>query len=170
MGLARAALHGAERVEGWHVRKDGSWFWAGWVIVARPGAGSARDGFSVVIHDLTAVSGDRDGDGEPPRANLWATARDNVDSEERRRLARELHDSISQVLYSVGLGARTARQLLERAPQEAYEPIDYILQLTETGLAEMRAVIFELRPDALARKGWSPPCPSRPLRFEPGTT
>lgn len=153
-GLARATLHGADRIEGWQVRKDGSWFWAGWVIVARSATASTRGGYSVVIHDLSAATGDHpDGGGAPPGANLWTTARDNVDSEERRRLARELHDSISQVLYSVGLGARTARQLLDRAPQEAYEPIDYILQLTETSLAEMRALIFELRPDALAEEG-----------------
>lgn len=153
--LARADVHGAERVEGWQVRKDGSWFWAGWVVVARSVDGSVRPGFSVVIHDLTPVDGNRGdgGNGSAPGANLWATARDNVASEERHRLARELHDSVSQVLYSIGLGARTARALLDRAPQEAYEPIDYILQLTETSLAEMRALIFELRPQALAEEG-----------------
>lgn len=154
--LARAAVHGAERVEGWQVRKDGSWFWAGWVVVARSADGPARRGFRVVIHDLTPVDGNHrggDGNGSAPGANLWATARDNVASEERHRLARELHDSISQVLYSIGLGARTARALLDRAPQRAYEPIDYILQLTETSLAEMRALIFELRPQALAEEG-----------------
>lgn len=152
--LARAAVHGAERVEGWQVRKDGSWFWAGWVVVA--GAETGLPGFSVVVHDLTPVDGNRrarEGDGSGPKASLWTTARDNVASEERHRLARELHDSISQVLYSIGLGARTARQALDRAPQEAYEPIDYILQLTETSLAEMRALIFELRPRALAEEG-----------------
>jgi PAS domain S-box-containing protein len=147
--LARAAAGGADRIEGWQVRKDGSRFWAGWVIVARPAVGAVADGFSVVIHDLTPANRPGAADG----AHLWATARDQVTAEERHRLARELHDSVSQVLYSIGLGSRAARQLLDRAPQKAYEPIDYILQLTETGLAEIRALIFELRPQALAEEG-----------------
>lgn len=300
--LEQAVARGAEQVEGWQIRKDGSWFWAGWVIVARPASG-----FSVVVQDLTPTRNHlarvwaaeiddaiRDGispdgvlrlvargarellgaaacavlsldageeslqvravDGtllgqlhgmpipllgtaegevvrtqqpltvpDPPggagwhgsplgtaglrsamlvpvpgcgrssgliaiaddrwrrftaadarsvsvlalqarpaithnqahgdSAHLWATARDKVALEERHQLARELHDSVSQVLYSIGLGARTARHLLDRAPQEAYEPIDYILQLTEASLAEIRALIFELRPHALAEEG-----------------
>jgi signal transduction histidine kinase len=73
--------------------------------------------------------------------------------EERQRIARELHDSVSQALYGIGLGARTARALLDRDPPKAAEPIDYILSLAEGGLAEMRALILELRPDSLEREG-----------------
>ena len=72
--------------------------------------------------------------------------------EERQRIARELHDSVSQALYSIGLGARTARALLDRDPQRAAEPIEYVLSLAEGGLAEMRALIFELRPDSLSQE------------------
>jgi PAS domain S-box-containing protein len=73
--------------------------------------------------------------------------------EERQRIARELHDSVSQALYGIGLGARTARALLDRDPEQAVEPVEYVLSLAEAGLAEMRALIFELRPDALAQEG-----------------
>jgi signal transduction histidine kinase len=73
--------------------------------------------------------------------------------EERQRLARELHDSVSQALYGIGLGARTARTLLDRDPSKAVEPIEYVLSLAEGGLAEMRALIFELRPDSIEREG-----------------
>jgi signal transduction histidine kinase len=72
---------------------------------------------------------------------------------ERQRLARELHDSVSQALYGIALGARTARALLDRDPQKAVEPIDYVLSLANAGMAEMRALIFELRPDSLAHEG-----------------
>jgi signal transduction histidine kinase len=72
---------------------------------------------------------------------------------ERRRLARELHDSVSQALYSIGLGARTVGELLDRDPAQAHQPVDYILQLAEAGLAELRALIFELRPEGLAEEG-----------------
>lgn len=73
--------------------------------------------------------------------------------EERNRLARELHDSVSQALYGIGLGARTAGALLDRDPSRLREPLEYILTLTEAGLAEMRALIFELRPESIENEG-----------------
>jgi PAS domain S-box-containing protein len=92
-------------------------------------------------------------------ARLYGQARRLAALEERQRLARELHDSVSQVLYGVALGARTADALLDRAaiaPElkaSLAEPLDYVLSLAEAGLAEMRALIFELRPDSLEREG-----------------
>jgi signal transduction histidine kinase len=73
--------------------------------------------------------------------------------EERQRLARELHDSVSQALYGIALGARTAQAQLERDPARLAEPLDYILSLAEAGLSEMRALIFELRPESLQNEG-----------------
>jgi PAS domain S-box-containing protein len=72
---------------------------------------------------------------------------------ERQRLARELHDSVSQVLYGIGLGAKTARTWLDRDPQRAAEPLEYVHSLAEAGLAEMRALLFELRPESLQTEG-----------------
>jgi PAS domain S-box-containing protein len=72
---------------------------------------------------------------------------------ERRRLARELQDAVVQVLYGIVLGARAARILLDRAPGQAAEPIEYVLSLAEAGLAEARALIFDLRPEALETEG-----------------
>lgn len=86
-------------------------------------------------------------------AQLYDQARRLAALEERQRLARELHDSVSQVLYGIGLGARTARTLLDRDPSQAAEPMDYVLSLADAGLAEMRALIFELRPDSLEKEG-----------------
>jgi signal transduction histidine kinase len=64
-----------------------------------------------------------------------------------------LHDSVSQALYGIALGARTARTLLDRDPSKVPEPLDYVLGLAEAGLAEMRALIFELRPESLEQEG-----------------
>lgn len=86
-------------------------------------------------------------------ARLFATSRDAAALGERQRLARELHDSVSQALYGIALGARTARTLVEEDPGRAIEPLDYVMSLAEAGLAEMRALIFELRPEALADEG-----------------
>jgi signal transduction histidine kinase len=73
--------------------------------------------------------------------------------EERQRLARELHDSVSQALYGIALGAHTARAALERDPEHVVEPLDYVLTLADAGLAEMRALIFELRPESMETEG-----------------
>jgi PAS domain S-box-containing protein len=86
-------------------------------------------------------------------AHLFAQTRRLAAVEERQRLARELHDSVSQVLYSIGLAGHTALTLLEQEPERALEPVSYVLSLAEAGLAEMRALIFELRPDSLERDG-----------------
>jgi signal transduction histidine kinase len=86
-------------------------------------------------------------------ARLYAQAQQTASLEERQKLARELHDSVSQALYGIALGARTARTLLDRDPDRAKEPVEYVLQLAEAGIAEMRALIFELRPESLAQEG-----------------
>ena len=92
-------------------------------------------------------------------ARLRLQAEQAAVMEERQRLARELHDSVSQALYGIGLGARTARKLLDQAPLDPdvrtklARPLDYVLSLADAGLTEMRALIFELRPDALEKEG-----------------
>ncbi len=68
---------------------------------------------------------------------------------ERNRLARELHDSVSQNLFGITLGLRTA---LGNTKQSDHA-VKYSLDLAETGLAEMRALIFELRPESLREDG-----------------
>jgi signal transduction histidine kinase len=86
-------------------------------------------------------------------ARLYEQAQGMAALQERQRLARELHDSVSQALYGIALGARTARTLLDRDPVRAGEPLDYVLSLAEAGLTEMRALILELRPESLASEG-----------------
>src|SRR3712207_220870 len=86
-------------------------------------------------------------------ARLLVEVRGKAALEERQRLARELHDSVSQALYGIALGAKTARTLLDRDPGKVANPLDYVLSLAEAGLAEMRALIFELRPELLGREG-----------------
>jgi signal transduction histidine kinase len=76
---------------------------------------------------------------------------------ERQRIARDLHDSVSQSLFSTTLHVRTAQHVLELeepdSPGPVGEELSEIGQLTRGALAEMRALIFELRPGALAEEG-----------------
>jgi signal transduction histidine kinase len=77
--------------------------------------------------------------------------------QERARLARELHDSVSQALFSMTLHARTAQLAMEKQnlPQDGPlgRSVAQLRELSQGALAEMRALIFELRPDALAEEG-----------------
>ncbi len=73
--------------------------------------------------------------------------------EERQRLARELHDSVSQALYGISLGIHTALTQFDTDRAKTREALDYALSLAHAGLAEMRALIFELRPESLEREG-----------------
>jgi signal transduction histidine kinase len=87
-------------------------------------------------------------------ARLYQRASSAAALEERQRLARELHDSVSQALYGIALGARTARRRVgDEGPSNVTEPLDYVLSLAEAGLTEMRALIFELRPESIAQEG-----------------
>jgi signal transduction histidine kinase len=84
---------------------------------------------------------------------LSERAQELASLQERQRLALELHDSVSQTLYGISLGAHTAREAIESDPGEAIAPLEYVISLAEAGLAEMRALIFELRPESLASEG-----------------
>jgi signal transduction histidine kinase len=72
---------------------------------------------------------------------------------ERSRLARELHDSVSQAVFGISLGVRTLLDLGARNNPVYAGPLDYIHNLSGMALAEMRALIFELRPESLQEEG-----------------
>ena len=76
---------------------------------------------------------------------------------ERARLARDLYDSVSQALFSMTMHARTAQLALARVPHPDGGPlvrtVGQLRELAAGALAEMRALIFELRPEALAEEG-----------------
>jgi len=84
---------------------------------------------------------------------LYERARDEATDEARRHLARELHDSVSQAIYAIVLTTHAAQRRAERDPSKAREALDTVVELAEAALAEMRALIFELRPEALVDVG-----------------
>lgn len=67
--------------------------------------------------------------------------------QERNRLARDLHDSVNQLLFSVTLTARAGVEMTEQV--ELKETFKEIQQLTQEALTEMRALIWQLRPQGL---------------------
>jgi signal transduction histidine kinase len=71
--------------------------------------------------------------------------------EERHRIARDLHDSVSQALFSTALHTRTAERALEHAgsSSELRQSLSAIGELTKAAQTEMRALIYQLRRDAV---------------------
>jgi PAS domain S-box-containing protein len=74
-------------------------------------------------------------------------------SQERAHLARELHDSVTQALFSMGLTLRTLELLLSTDPAAAQPKLAELRELQKDALAEMRTLIFELRPSSLESDG-----------------
>lgn len=66
--------------------------------------------------------------------------------EERNRLARDLHDSVSQTIFAITLTTRSARLLLEREPQRVMPELERLQMLSQNALAEMRHLIAQRRP------------------------
>jgi signal transduction histidine kinase len=67
--------------------------------------------------------------------------------EERNRLARELHDSVSQTIFSIVLNTRSTQILMERQPDRVRPQLEQLQILTQEALAEMRSLIAKLRPE-----------------------
>ncbi|MGN9843747.1 GAF domain-containing sensor histidine kinase [Nonomuraea sp. H19] len=86
-------------------------------------------------------------------ARLYERGRELAMLEERNRVARELHDAVTQKLFSLRLTAQAAGAMLESAPDQAAVELERVQRLAGEALAELRAVIVELRPAELDRHG-----------------
>jgi signal transduction histidine kinase len=123
----------------------------GWLSVHYPGGYDFEDELPTLqaIADLAAAALEN--------ARLYGQAEQHAADLERQRLARELHDSVSQALFSMTMHARTAQRLLARLDLPEGEQVSgqvaRLAELTTGALAEMRALIFELRPGAVTEEG-----------------
>jgi PAS domain S-box-containing protein len=86
-------------------------------------------------------------------ARLYEHAHERAASDERQRLARELHDAVTQTLFSASLIADVLPRVLARDPAQALVRLEEVRQLTRGALAEMRTLLLELRPAALTETG-----------------
>jgi two-component system nitrate/nitrite sensor histidine kinase NarX len=71
-------------------------------------------------------------------------------AEERNRIARDLHDSVTQALYTTSLIAEALPAVWETRPDEARQSLQNLRRLTQGALGEMRTLLLELRPGELA--------------------
>lgn len=99
------------------------------------------DLLSACVEQITLVLGN---------ARLRENAADLAMMNERNRLARDLHDAVTQTLFSASLLAEALPSVWENNPSEGRKLIGEMRQLTRGALAEMRSLLMELRPSAMA--------------------
>ncbi|OON74042.1 GAF domain-containing sensor histidine kinase [Streptomyces tsukubensis] len=86
-------------------------------------------------------------------ARLYERSRELTIAEERSRLAHELHDAVSQKLFSLRLTAQAASALVDRDPARAKGELKQVAALAAEAVDELRAAVVELRPAALDDDG-----------------
>ncbi|MFE6165567.1 GAF domain-containing sensor histidine kinase [Streptomyces sp. NPDC056486] len=86
-------------------------------------------------------------------ARLYERSRELTIAEERSRLAHELHDAVSQKLFSLRLTAQAATALVDRDPARAKDELQQVTVLAAEAADELRAAVVELRPAALDEDG-----------------
>jgi PAS domain S-box-containing protein len=146
--LKIAATEGRVEDEGWRVRKDGSRFWADVVITAlRDEAGNLR-GFSKVTRDVTERRRYED-DLRQLSGRLL-----RLQDEERRRMARELHDSTAQTLAALSLNLALVKQRAgEFDDPRAAKAWAESMELAGQASREIRTFSYLLHPPMLDEAG-----------------
>jgi signal transduction histidine kinase len=88
------------------------------------------------------------------RARLLQQTEQSAALEERQRMARELHDSVTQLIYSLYLRLETQRRLRGRSAKPVARPdLEQLSAIAHQALKELRLILFELRPLELERAG-----------------
>jgi PAS domain S-box-containing protein len=111
--------------------------------------GMVQDGEFIGAHGAARDVSERD----RLERDLRRQAVELASSEERSHLARELHDSVTQALFSMTLLSRSIELLLVKDPSQVPGKLASLRELQREALAEMRALIFELRPGNVEENG-----------------
>jgi PAS domain S-box-containing protein len=158
------------RIEKRFVRKDGSVFWGRLTdSLARTADGTPQMVIGIIEdisaehhakerlasqeaehrHQLEQRIAERTEELNAANERLAAKAAQDAVAAERTRLARDLHDAVTQTLFSTTLIAEVLPDLWEMNRTEGLRRLEELRQLTRGALAEMRTLLVELRPNAL---------------------
>jgi two-component system nitrate/nitrite sensor histidine kinase NarX len=118
-------------------------------IIGGLGVAHARRNFFTPRHAALALSMADQVAITMVNAELFEHARELAALQERQRLAHDLHDAVNQSLFSAALIAEVLPRLWDRDQAEARESLEDLRRLTRGALAEMRALLAELRPSVL---------------------
>jgi PAS domain S-box-containing protein len=166
--LVAAAKEGRFEDEGWRIRKDGSRFWANVIITAvRDGAGNLL-GFAKVTRDFTERMQAQRAlqkevverrEAQQQLHNSEKSLRQlslhllRTQDEERRRIGRDLHDSLGQYLAVLKMKLDSVASLTEHKEEETARSVAQCIQLTEDSIKEVRTVSYLLYPPMLEEMG-----------------
>jgi PAS domain S-box-containing protein len=125
-----------------NVRKDGRKVWIAWAY--KPIMDEENNLKEILC---TGIDRTQQKKAEEIAAN---EIKEKTAVEERTRLARDLHDAVSQTLFSTSLIAEVLPRVWERNKEDGLKKLEEVRQQTRGALAEMRTLLFELRPAALA--------------------
>jgi PAS domain S-box-containing protein len=130
-----------------------SWMWVPLAVRGRiiggVGVAETRKNYFTAHHAELALSVANQAAITMVNAELYKDAQTLAVLEERQKLARNLHDAVNQSLFSAGLIAEVLPRLWERDQKEARRSLEDLRRLTRGAMAEMRALLAELRPSTL---------------------
>jgi PAS domain S-box-containing protein len=147
--------------EGWRVRKDGSMFWANVVITALKDDDGRAIGFSKVTRDFTErMQAHRQLEASERKLRVSEESlRDlslhllRTQDEERRRIGRDLHDSLGQYLSVLKMKLDGLRNAAAREKTSNLDDLAQCAQLTEEAVKEVRTISYLLYPPMLEEMG-----------------
>jgi len=147
--LETATKEGRVEDEGWRVRGNGSKFWADVVITPVRNDAGQLQGFSTVVRDIT--------DHKQAEENLRAlyAQLSKVQDEERRRIARELHDSAGQIVAALSMNLAPLLQEASKISPHAVKVVEESLDLLSELSQEVRTITHLLHPPLLDELGLS---------------
>lgn len=88
-------------------------------------------------------------------ARLYEQAQEVATAKERQRLARDIHDAISQTLFSTTVITEALPRMMDEQPERVRQMLLDVHYMARGALAETRTLLFELRPEAFASSGMS---------------
>jgi PAS domain S-box-containing protein len=154
--------------EGWRIRKDGSRFWANVIITAVKDRSGKLLGFAKVTRDITAKMEAQQAlkreiaERRAAQMQLHKSEKSlrelslhllRSQDEERRRIGRDLHDSLGQYLAVLKMKLDSAATLAKEKHDEISEDIEQCIRLTEDSVKEVRTVSYLLYPPMLEEMG-----------------
>lgn len=152
--LEVAAREGRFEDEGWRVRKDGSRFWANVIITALRDRSGKLVGFGKVTRDFTERMEAKEALARSERSlrELSLHLLSTQDAE-RKRIGRDLHDSLGQYLAVLKLKLESVVSLIETQPGLAAQDAADCIRLTDDSIKEVRTVSYLLYPPMLEEMG-----------------